>query len=583
MLARMFLRLLLSSVALVALACGGCAGSAKGTGLPPMGSSGSSRAGATPAARPITLELELLSDSPLRLGFNEKASLSARLSNADGSPVAGGRVSFALMGRSQDSSLAVLDAVTDDAGVAESTLLAGQLVATFRVRISADGALDSFVDVAVSNAGFGTLAVTAAYAGQRAVVQRVVFAQAGMSCKQAERMPGDPTATLASTGDVARFLALPAEVSYAVTALAEAMDGTVLATGCVDGVTVRASAEVTTRVDFKDEPLILSGQFELKAELDSSAPAAVLSGKLRSATEMLVQSDAQGQPAPIDAEGRFLLDSLDGTLRRDPYVQQTDLVALADALSKARMAPASAGSLEHSLQALLAVNSEGPLSAITRIVDLTTKSLATMNVFAELTLNRKDAAHPATWRALRIEALPMTSGASPPAIDLSALQDMTDTKARFVADKDTLELSAVRFRGQLGALATQVLTKVLSPDAGGHGEEIRALVGCATLDEWLQKQSFTDKAACDTSCVKAACERALVRLTGTAQTAWAALDDERPTLTLQGAFELSDDDGDLIPDQMSGDAFLGQWDPAPANSTGDAVSGPASATAVASP
>jgi hypothetical protein len=528
---------------------------------------------------PTTHQLELLSDSTLRLAFGDHEDLRARLTDRDGVAVPDAKVSFALVGRAQDSSLSSLDVSTDGDGVATNMLTAGRVVATFRVRTSAQGALDEFTDVAVSNAGFGTLSANVAYKGKRAVMQRVVFVQADLSCQHAARMPGDPTVTLNDKNDVARFLALPAGTSYAVTAIAQGAGDTVLARGCSDGVAIDADSEAMIDLSFADEPLHLAGQFLLAATLDSSAPASVLVGALRSATRSLVQDDAQGQALP-DAEGRFLLDSLDGTLRSDAYAKQSGVSTLVNALSQARMAQSSAGTLEHSLQMLLKANSQGPLAAIPRIAEFLQKSLGSMRLSAVLALSSKDKKRPLSWQAQRIEALPITTGSAPPFVDLTPFSDMTQLQASFTPEQDLLRLSTLHQRAQFGTLSAQALTQVVSSDPGGHGPEIRNLIGCATLGEWLGKQTLPQNAACDGACIQAVCDRALTRLTGAGQTALLAFDQTRPTLTLQGDLELDDADGDLVPEQLTAHAFLGQWDGAMAGAQGDALSAPESATVV---
>jgi hypothetical protein len=570
----MLLRLLRLVVAAVVLGSWGCAGSADNAANPAQGSTGSGTSSGAKAV-PITLQLELLSETSLHVGFGERPMVQALLTDSSGAPVPDTLVSFALMGRAQDSSLASLDVSTDADGVATNTLIAGRMPSTFRLRVSAPGALDVFADVAVSNAGFGTLSVNVAYHGNRAVAQRVVFAQASTTCALAERMVGDPTVTLNDKNDSARFLALPAALPYAVSVMAESSDETVLAKGCVDGVIVDADTESTVDLSYTDEPLQPAGQFTLIAQLDSSAPAAVLVASLRDAAQTLVQSDVK-KPLP-DAEGVFLLDSLDGTLRSDSYAKLPGVTTLADALSAARTARGTAGMLEHSLQAALVANAQGPLAAVSRIVELSQKSLGMMRLTAALSLS--SGKRPLAWQSMRIESLPTVDGAAPPSVDLTPWQDMTQVTASFQAKQDTLELTSLHQRAQFGSLAAQVLTKVVSADTMGQGGEIRALMGCSSLGDWLARQNLAQKAACDAACVQATCDRAVARITGAGQAALLTFDDTRGTLTLQGSFKLADLDGDLVPDQLSAAGFAGQWDAAAAGQA-DALSGPASATAV---
>ena len=180
----------------------------------------------------------LLSAERVRLGFSTPSEIQVRLEDQDGSALPDSVVRFALVGRSQDAGLAQAEVITDVDGVAKNTLTASAISASFDVRISAPGAYEQLVSVAVSDAGFGTLRVQAPYVGARTMMQRKVFAQANMDCQRAMPMSGDPVATIGPKESLAEFLVLPAGASYAVLALAEGKDGVVVARGCVDGVRV---------------------------------------------------------------------------------------------------------------------------------------------------------------------------------------------------------------------------------------------------------------------------------------------------------------------------------------------------------
>lgn len=568
---------------LVAIAVGlGCSASSNSSGATGTSSAKSKRraAGAAPASQ----QLEVVSDDPLQLAFGEQQPIRVQLTDAEG-PVAGVLVSFALVGRPQDSSLSGIDVATDDDGYAENTLIAGQMAAAFKVRISSPAASETFVDVAVGNAGFGTLVVDATYTGHRAVAQRTVFAQANMTCAQAARMPGDPTVTLGRETNEARFLALPAGVTFAVSATAQSASGTLVATSCKDGVTVQQDAETPLALSYSDRALMPAGQFALETELDTSAPAAVLAGALRDATNALVDGDAAGLPV-ADPEGHFMLDSLVGTLRSADYAKLPGALDAATALSLARATAFPGMSPDHGLQALFDVNGEGPHDALARVLELSQKALAGTRIKATVALSNTK--HPLAWQSESMQAQPiagaggaMNTSATPVSVDLTVWQGTTDVGAKFVAAKDTIELSSVRLRVQFGLLATGVLGSVLGGDKGGDGDEIRGLLGCASLEEWLGKQSLISKKICDASCVADVCDRALARVQGAGQAALVALDSTRPTLTLKGELMLEDRDGDLIPEQLTGEAFSGQWDPPASGGSGDAVSGPATAMSLA--
>ena len=181
----------------------------------------------------------------------------------------------------------------------------------------------------------------------------------------------------------------------------------------------------------------------------------------------------------------------------------------------------------------------------------------------------------------RIAAVPARAKADDVVIDFAATKAKTNatTQARFLADRDALELTRVRFEAQLGALAAQVVAAVMSTQAPGRGESIHALLGCGTLGSWLHAQSYATAAACGDDCLNAACERAAARLQSAAQTALLATDEARPWLSLSTTFALRDSDGDLIADELSGEALSGEWEAASGSDGGDALSGTISAVA----
>jgi hypothetical protein len=546
---------------------------------------GSDRSGGGPRPAPGSgapaagsLKLELLTKPWVELNFDQRETISVQLVDSESlEPVAGARVSFALVGRSQDSSLSQVDVVTGEDGVAENDLIAGEMAAAFSVRISAAGAYEITVAAGVSSAGFGTLSVTAPYGGPRAVLRRMVFAQAGMSCARAERMQGDPMVTLGQSADAARFAALPAQVSYALLALAEGEGGQILARGCTDGVVVRADRQVTAVVAFEDEPLLLSGEFILDALLDARAPSNTLGATIRNAAATLVETAAGGDHAPARADARFLLDSLYGTLRGTEYSGQAGAIELADAIAQARMAQ-DADSPEHTLDAALEANREGARrAAIPRLVSFTTSDVSRLRLLAELHVGEGEDELEIEWRPRSLATQPESG--DPVSVDLSTLEPVS-APATLLPEHDAVEFARVRIAAPLGALGAQVLHRVVSSDASGRRAELRAAIGCATLSAWLVEQSYAGEGPCGEGCVNAACDRAVTLLVNAAETALTALDQARPTLAVYGELALGDDDGDLLAEHMSTDALLCEWESADSDASGDAFSGTATATAM---
>lgn len=70
-------------------------------------------------------------------------------------PATGHEVDFAIDGSGQDSSLDTLSGITNDKGIVEVTIHAGQVPTTFLLRVTCDGAAPQYVTVNV--AGGSTL------------------------------------------------------------------------------------------------------------------------------------------------------------------------------------------------------------------------------------------------------------------------------------------------------------------------------------------------------------------------------------------------------------------------------------------
>jgi hypothetical protein len=347
----------------------------------------------------------------------------------------------------------------------------------------------------------------------------------------------------------------------------------------VDGVVVRADKVVMQPLGFSDEPLMVSGDFALHAQLDGTAPAATLGTAIRIAAETLIKTDAMGNEVTDAPEGRFLLDSLDGTLRSSDYGSEA-AIALADALAQERAVPSGTTSADQSLDSLLAIRNSGAIAvAIPQIVELTREDLTQLDLHVDVGVELDDSELVVTWSPQRVEAAP-AEGYAPAFVELAAAE-ATSAVASMSAERDLIELADASFGLPFGALAAQVLHRVVSFDAAGHGEEIRTAMGCDVLAEWLGEQTFADASACDAGCVQVSCDRAVARLVGAAETALIALDEARPTTTLRGELALGDEDGDLMTETMSSELLSGEWMGETESDPVDAISGPASAQVLA--
>jgi hypothetical protein len=535
-----------------------------------------------PLPKPGTLQLLVISEARVRLGFKDGAVIQARLTDHDDQPVVGASISFALLGRPQDASLGQISALTDDKGVATTTIMSGQKVAAFNVRVSAPGAFDQLVDVAISDAGFGTLAVRARYYGARAVSERTVVIRGDASCAVLEDDGiGDAMMRLAEGQAEVQFLALPAGIGYAVLGYARGEDGTVVAQGCLEDVRVHADRSTNVVIQFSDEPISVGGELTLHADLLSDEVTSTLLVTARNAAIAAVVNDPSGRPAPESAEARFLFDSLDGVLRSDDW---PGMRGLADDLTAARMLNKGSGSEpEVALQALLTESSEGALAAIDALGGHTGALLAHIGLDADLTIDGSGVPLALGVRTTRLSALGVARGVPPVVLDLPLDGEPLAATAVLEVEADRLMLESSELKVAFGALALQALRRAASSDGLGHGAELRAGMGCDRLGEWLASDAVPGASACDEACVAATCERAVARLLGAAETALLGLDLVRPTVTLAGPFELGDDDGDLQAERMSSDALTGSWTaPSSEVPTGDALTGSATVSAVES-
>jgi hypothetical protein len=539
---------------------------------------------ATPAPlpKPGTRQLAVISESRVRLEFEATSVIEARLTDLNDEPIAGAPVGFALIGRPQDASLATISAYSDEDGVARTTIVAGAKAAAFNVRVSAPGAYEQLVDVAISNAGFGTIAVRAVYDGPRKFSERAVIAQgsdatADATCEDLAGVGvGDAMLRLTAGQVEVQFLALPAGIEYAVLGYARGEDGTVVAQGCVDDVLVRADMTTQVSIEFRDEPISVGGDLVLHADLITDEAARTLLTTARSAALAAVVNDVNGLPDREAAEARFLLDSLDGVLRSEDYAQRPAMRVLAEDLAEARLANGATGP-DARLQAQLVESAVGPLAAIAELDAHALTLLGRMGLDAALSVDARDEGLELQLRTTRLSATGVEKGEPPVVLDLPVDDEPLAASAVLAVDADELTLEPSELNVAFGALALQVLRRVVSTEVLGHGAELRATLGCDSLREWLTAEPGAS--ACDDGCLQATCERAVARLLGSAETALLGLDEVRPTITLSGPFELGDDDGDLRAERMSSDALVGSWNaPTSEQPIGDALTGSATVT-----
>jgi hypothetical protein len=529
-------------------------------------------------------QLVIQGESVVRLGFGQSVELEVRLESAEGEGERNQTIAFDLVGRPEDSSLSSLVALTNSEGIARVTLLAATRPVMFEVRASSGRARSVSFNVSVSGSGFGSLIVQAPYDGVRAIASRFAFAVPGVECDDARYVAGDPKTVFAPEADSAALIALPAGFEYAVVVIGESASGTTLVRGCALAA-VADQSEDTVLVSFVDRALVLEPRFGLELTLEAGSAAAALGAAIRGSVNGLVRASVSGVDAPRDAEGHFWLDALDLALRDDD--DQATLIALADELAAARMTT-DGDRPERELASLLALNDEGGGAAASAIAADVRDALDTMVLTASLELTGDD--DPLlTFEALHIAALPVIEGGDAPSIVLD--HETASITAKVEPGMDVLNISAIEFSPQLGALAARALERVLDADEAVLGYDLVAQAGCASLDEWVFEQTFVarpcegDCMPCDDGCmalkraIARACEHSMSLIADAAHEGLVAVDGERPSVTLMGSLALTDGDGDLRAEQMEAERIDGLWAPAPEASLGDTLRG----TAISAP
>ncbi|MEM1415073.1 MAG: Ig-like domain-containing protein [Myxococcota bacterium] len=248
-----------------------------------------------------TRRLDPVSTNPLVLEGGEVAELAFSYRDANGRPLRGERVALSFSGQAHDSTLDGPDAITDADGVARRSLRAGATPTTFRVRADAPGAESAFLDVSVSDAGFGDLEVTLAYAGEKVLtLQRVTLYAEGSCASPAELdAMGDRVRALGPDGGTLRFPGLPAEITWVAVARGFGPGGAVLAEACADGIEITNDEVRTLALTLTDTPVDAAGSYDADlalTELPASEVAARfierLSDRARDAGDTLWLVDA---------------------------------------------------------------------------------------------------------------------------------------------------------------------------------------------------------------------------------------------------------------------------------------------------
>jgi len=489
-----------------------------------------------------TARLAIESATSMTLLFGEHSRFAVRYTEADGTPIAGANLVFAIEGRARDSTLVELAGLTDGDGHASGELVAGRTAAAFRIRVSAERAAPAYIDVAVSDSGFGGMRVATVYEGSREIAQRTIVIYASATCLKAAMLSetGDRMQTVADGATEATFFALPAGLRYAIVARGEGASGGTLAFGCVDGVAVMPDMEAHATVTLVDAPLDIRAVFGVDTRLDTTAPATTLSTTIRSSGDAPVVAARGDAPFMLDAVQRSLVAA--------------GATAAADALARER----SSGDMEARLAARLTETRTGPRAAVDWLADTVLTSSEVVSIVADLELSRSGTSLAATWTTRGASAV---SGPRPLIVDIASLipDRSADIVIAPIAGSDALALTRFQLGLPLGTFGGGVIDALAaSMTATSATELLNETGGCVTLASWAADEP-TISSACDGGCVLAACAQALDIVVASIDSGLLALDARRAYVKLGGTLTASDEDGDAIVERIAGDSLSGEW------------------------
>lgn len=508
-----------------------------------------------PTGPPRTLTL--ISEASLALPFGELSRVTVELSE-EGEPVPNEIVRLAFFGNGQDSSLTETELVTGPDGRISTDLVAGSSVAFFRVRASAERADPVFVEVSVSNEGFGVLEVTAPYDGEREYMQRVVHVYSDVTCD--EELPRNPARAGVLDEDddlVAEFRTLPAGLSYTVVGRVEGPTGAPLATSCRDGVEVMADMTTEVVLSFDDTPLVPEGVYDVEVMVEAMFFEPALQAGL----------DATSGITSEMAASRYL----------DALERELMMRGETAALTSFQTARAS-GMVEASLATRLDMASAGPAVALaTFFADLSAR-LESIRVSGPLDVRTVDDELRSSWRVESLVLAPMPAPDTPTPLNLDLTLLSLEPQLTVRWDGEALRLEPVRLSLRVGTLVDSAM-QAATVAAAGDGAAVREDAGCDELARWVGESPILSP-ACDASCAEASCLAVMSEVYRSAAAAILSVDYGRETMQLSGDAEVYDEDADLLIDRI--DATLeGAWSGAMIM-PGDEVTGTLRATRVPS-
>jgi hypothetical protein len=448
---------------------------------------------------------------------------------------------LALVGRANDSSLSDLRARTNEGGEAEFRVLAGTTASAFSVRVTAPRAAPILVDVSVSDAGFGGLVVDVTWEGVRLVETVRVAVFTGMTCDDSDVLSGDADRERALLGGEASatFLALPAELSYAVTATGIGPLGDAVARGCVDGVRIEADVDVEATVIMTDLPLESVGTYSTLIDLDAEIAA-----------ESISRAVSRGGRSSLESAGGdadYLLNRVEAHLRASGAGTSADAIA----------AERTSSFLDDALRAALTTEDVGPSRSVDALSELLASRAARIQIEGRTALSETDPA----FEVMLVSTGDAESTMPRLVADLVALGVRPAGRLAFtpLPEEDAIRIDEIGTSLPLGALGTAALDALVAESpADDLAMFLEARAGCTILAGWAASEPIID-GVCDGDCVLAVCRDVLEDVAAAIYAELETLDLVRSDLSFEGVVDAADDAGDLRVDAFSADALSGRY------------------------
>jgi hypothetical protein len=553
-----------------------------------------------PAAGDAGPELRLLAvlDPPgpdVGLPPGEQRALRVRYTDAAGRAFPGARIQFAIFGDPRGSTLSADSVYTNEAGEAEVQIRAGAAVCHFEVRVTAEHAEGATFYLEVSNAGFGSLSIRAAYTGGIAekdlpLVRYLLYLDAGQGCRALS--PQDPPLALRERSTTAlaepvAFKALPINVDHAILAIASDAKLRPRAAGCVEipRAVLKANRQLISLVELRDLPPTVVGRYGLSSSFVLPKPPQPGSRPIHDALQPLGDlTDCPLDPAQllldcmIDALGPAPHDCVPGG---SPSPAAAALIEERGALDakgcRGVLTPRGTVSLEQQLDA--ALKAGGATSMIESLQGLVASSEKALehgfrleSELEILAVDPKASAAVASHRLLSLSfgpkgatsavllvgeiglpsplALPVTASLGAGWRLLLADHGFTLRFGRLAREAiGKLVLGPAGLPESSDALAQELVTRVQRQDAGTK------LKGCAALSA-----TACQAARLPIGCLLAACPVGTSALGSYLDAGFAAIAGTDTDFSLKGTVDLIDADGDLRVDALGTTEAPGSWD-----------------------